>query len=79
MGVIVSNGLHQFPLISLKPTTTNKTSSFHIFVDLWKCGRLATVVVCGAGGTSDLFIFHPGQLLICVVFGYLELKSLKTK
>lgn len=73
MGVIVSNGLHQFPLISLKPTTTNKTSSFHIFVDLCKCGGV------GGGGTSDLFIFHPRKLLICVVFGYLELKSLKTK
>lgn len=54
MGVIVSNGLHQLSLISLKPTTTNKTSSFHGFVDLWKCGRLATVVGCGARGTSDL-------------------------
>lgn len=69
MGVIVFNVLYQFPLMSLKPPPTSKTSSLDIFADL------SSVVGClkwcqrewwGSWGTSDPFKSHPRQFLLCL-------------
>lgn len=68
MGVIVSNGLHQLSLISLKPTTTNKqdfiVSPICRPLEVWSVGYSSAGR--GVGGTSDLLIPSRASSLCCL-------------